>query len=78
MFLSLVSQTSSLLFTPLKIVPSAPTTIGITVTHMLHDFFSSLTRSKYLSFRFFFNFHCGPPGQQNLLDDKFLFFFRAN
>ena len=36
-------------FKPLGIVPSAPITIGITVTFMFHSFFSSLAKSKYLS-----------------------------
>ena len=34
----------------LGIVPSALTTIGITVTFMLHNFFNSQARSMYLSF----------------------------
>ena len=42
-------STCSLIFNPLGIVPSAPTTIGITVTFMFHSFFSSLVRFKNLS-----------------------------
>ena len=35
---------------PLVTVPNAPITIGIIVTCMLHSFFNSLARSRYLSF----------------------------
>ena len=46
----LISKSSSLFTKPLGIVPSAPTTIGITVTFMFQSFFvCSLERSKYLS-----------------------------
>ena len=39
------------------IVPSAPVTIGITITFMFHSFFNPLARSRYLSFlSFSFNF----------------------
>ena len=34
---------------PLVTVPKAPITIGIIVTFMLHSFFNSLARSRYLS-----------------------------
>ena len=34
---------------PLGTVPTAPTTIGITITFMFHSFSSSLARSRYLS-----------------------------
>ena len=50
----LISKSSSSLTNPLLIVPSAPITIGITVTIMLHSFFSSLARSRYLSLYFTF------------------------
>ena len=46
----LISKSSSSFIDPLKIVPSAQITIGITVTFMFHGFFSSLARSWYLSF----------------------------
>ncbi len=45
----LISQFSILGTNPLVTVPSAPITIGITVTFMFHAFFSSLTSSWYLS-----------------------------
>ena len=35
---------------PLVIVPNAPITIDTIVTFMLHSFFNSLARSRYLSF----------------------------
>ena len=41
-----ISNSSSSFTKPLRIVPSAPITIGITIT--FHYFFSSLARSKYL------------------------------
>ena len=42
---------------PLVIVPKAPITIGIIVTFMFHSFFSSLAKSRYLSFfSHFFSF----------------------
>ena len=43
-------KSSSPFNNPLVIVPKAPITIGIIVTFMLYSFFSSLPRSKYLSF----------------------------
>ena len=56
-----ISICSNPLSKPMRTVPSAPTTIGITVTHMFHslfDFFSSLTKPKYLFIFFtFFDFH---------------------
>ena len=42
----LISKSSSLCTSPLVTVPSAPITIGITVTFMFHRFFSSLARSR--------------------------------
>ena len=44
------SKLSSPLSNPLVTVPNAPITIGIIVTCMFHSFFSSLARSRYLSF----------------------------
>ena len=49
---SLISIFSSLFSKPLETVPSAPTTIGITVTFINQSFFTSLARSKDLSFHF--------------------------
>ena len=50
---SLISKFSSPLTNPLGVVPSVPITTGITVTNMFRClfvcFFSSLTRSRYLS-----------------------------
>ena len=44
------SKCSSPFSNPLVTVPNAPITIGIIVTCMFHSFFSSLARSRYLSF----------------------------
>ena len=44
------SKSSSPFINPLVTVPNAPITIGIIVTCMFHSFFSSLARSRYLSF----------------------------
>ena len=44
----LISKSSSHFTNPFVIVPSTLITIGITVTFLLHSFFSSLTRSRYL------------------------------
>ena len=53
----LISKSSSPCTNPLVTVPSAPITTSITVTFMFHSFYSSLTRSRYLSFfSLFFNF----------------------
>ena len=46
----LISMSSNPFINPLGIVPSAPITIGITITFMFFCFFSSLVRSRYLSF----------------------------
>ena len=45
----LISKSSGSLTNPLGIVPSALTTISITVTFIFHSFLSSLARSRYLS-----------------------------
>ena len=44
------SKSSSTFSNPLVTVPEAPITIGIIVTFMLHNFFNSLARLRYLSF----------------------------
>ena len=44
------SKSSSPFSNDLVTVPNAPITIGIIVTCMFHSFFSSLARSRYLSF----------------------------
>ena len=52
----LISKSSSLFNNPLVSVPKTPITVGIFVTFMFHNFFSSLPKSWYLSFFFFFFF----------------------
>ena len=49
------SNSSSPFNNPLVTVPKAPITVGIIVNFMLHSFFNSLARSRYLSF-FSFSF----------------------
>ena len=46
----LISKSSSFFTNPLVTVPRAPISIDNTVTLMFHSFFSSLARSKNLSF----------------------------
>ena len=59
-----------------EIVPSAPLTVGITVTFLFHSFFSSLARSKYLSlFTVLWFSLSDPPRWQSPLFDRFSFFF---
>ena len=60
----------------LEIVLSTPNPIDFPLTFNFHSFFSSLTRSKYLSiFRFlWFSLWC-PPERQNLQNGKFSFSF---
>ena len=54
----LISKSLNPLTKPLEIIPSKSVTIGITVIFMFHSYFSSLTRSRYLSlFIAFFDFH---------------------
>ena len=45
-----ISKSSSPCTNPLVIVPRTPVTIGIIVAFMFHSFFSSLARSRHLSF----------------------------
>ena len=49
-----ISNSPSLLPKPLRIIPSAPIVIGITVNFLSHSFFTSLARSKYLSLFYLF------------------------
>ena len=51
-----IFNSSSPLIKSLGIVPSEPTTMGIAVIFMFQNFFSSLTRSKYLSLFSFVNY----------------------
>ena len=62
---------------PLKIVPSAPIIIGITVTLMFQIIFSYRARSTYLPlFPLFVLFSlCGLPERQRPLFGRFPFFF---
>ena len=46
----LISISSSPYINPLVTAPNTPISIGITVIFKLHSFFSSLARSRYLSF----------------------------
>ena len=46
----LISKSPSRGTNPLVTIPRAPITIGITVTLVFHSFFSSVARSKFLSF----------------------------
>ena len=65
---SLISNSSRSFSYPLEIVPSMLITDVITVTFMLHSFFSSLARSKYLIlFSFSFIFIVCLARWQNLL-----------
>ena len=71
----LISNFSWLFAKPLRIVPSAPTTISITVTLMFHSFFSSPARSKYLSiFSLSFIFTVWSAGTVKSLRSVVLFF----
>ena len=49
----LISECFSSYTNLLVSVPSAPITIGITIIIMFHSFFTSLARTRYLSFRLF-------------------------
>ena len=65
---ALISKSSSPFTNRLGIVPSATTTIGITVTFMFHSSFSSL------GFRYLLFLLCGLPGRQSTLFGSFSFF----
>ena len=71
---TLISKSSSPWINPLMTVPSAPVTIGITITFMFHSFFNSLAR--YLSFfSFSFNFTLLSAGTAKSTIFKVLIFF---
>ena len=71
----LISNSPSLMFKTLGTIPSAPITIGITVSFIFHIFVRSLARSKYLSISsLLFIFTVSLEGK-NPLDDNFVFFF---
>ena len=68
----LISKSSNLSTKLLVTVPSAPITIGITVTFMLHSCFNSQARSRYLSFfSLSFSFTCSQPERQSSLFVRF-------
>ena len=58
---------------PLVIVPSAPITIGITVTFMFHSFIfnSKQSQGHYFTFRFLTILLCGQPAQESPQVGKF-------
>ena len=76
---SLISNLASLFLKPQGTVLSMPTITGISIIFMLHSFFSSLARSKYLPIFCFFHFHFLSfslwilQEQQNAPNDKFFF-----
>ena len=70
------SKSSSPFSNPLVTVPNAPITIGIIVTCMFHSFFSSLARSRYLSFfSHSFSFILWSAGTEKATILQVLFFF---
>ena len=71
----LLSKSFSPCTNPLVTVPSAPFTIGITVTFLFNIFFSSLAWSRYLGFFFFFSFKLWSPGTEKSTVRQVLFFF---
>ena len=68
----LISNSSSPCTNPLVTILSTLITIGITVTFMFHDFFSSLARSKDL---YLFSLFCGQPEWQIPQFGRFSFFW---
>ena len=72
------SKSSSPFSNPLVTVPNAPITIGIIVTFMVHSFFNSLARSRYLSFfshSFSFILWSAGTVKSTILHVLFFFFF---
>ena len=73
----LISNSSNPFTNPLGIVPSTPTTIGITVTFMFHSFFSSLARCRYLSLfslSFIFALWSAGTAKSTIRSTHFIFF----
>ena len=70
-----VSNSSSLSSKFFRTIPSAPTTISITVTFTYYIFFLILWLSLIICLPFCFILFslCGPLGRQNALDSNFLF-----
>ena len=74
----IISKSSSPCANPLVTLPKTPITIGIIVTLMLHSFFNSLARSRYLAlFSHSFNFTQWSTGtaKSTILQVFFYFFF---
>ena len=72
------SKSSSPFSNLLVTVQNAPITIGIIVTCMLHSFFNSLARSRYLSFfshSFSFILWSAGTAKSTILQVLFFFFF---
>ena len=72
------SKSSSPFNNPLVTVPKAPIMIGIIVTFMFHNFFNSVTRSRYLSFfshSFSFILWSDETAKSTILQVLFLFLF---
>ena len=73
--LSFDSQLFLSLYQALGIIPSAPTTIGITVTFMFHGFFYLTGKVQVLVSLFvFFDPYCVPPRRQSSRADRLLLF----
>ena len=73
-----ISKSSSPFSNPLVTVPNAPITIGIIVTCMFHSFFTSLARSRYLSFfshSFSFILWSAGTAKSTVLQVLYFFFF---
>ena len=72
-----ISKSSSPFNNPLVTVPKAPITISIVVTFLLHSFFNSFARSRYLSFSHSFSFILLSAGtaKSTILQIVFLFCF---
>ena len=72
----LISKTSSPYTKPLVTVPSAPITVGITVSFRFHNFFSPLARSRHLYlFSLTFSFILLSAGAAKSTIRQDLFFF---
>ena len=72
------SKSSRLFSNPLVTVPNAPITIGVIVTFVFHSFFSSLAKSRYLSFfshSFSFILCSAGTAKSTILQVLFFFFF---
>ena len=68
-----------LLSNSLRVVQSAPTTTGITITIMFYSFFGSLASSKYFPlFSLFLKFSFRGPRQQRNPSDDFSFLVNIN